>query len=106
MKPWKLPWLLLTYSVDLIRSNLVVAYEVLTPTAKLTPGVIGVEVDVRGWRLVMLANLVTLTPGTLTLDVSADSSVLYVHTLHLRHPQATRDEVLALQSRIMEVFGP
>jgi multicomponent Na+:H+ antiporter subunit E len=106
VKPWKLPWFALTYAYDLVRANAVVAYEVVTPTYKLTPAVIAVDVGVRGWRLGLLANLVTLTPGTLTLDVSDDSSILYVHTLHLEDPLTTRDEVLALQARIVEVFGP
>lgn len=106
MKPWRLPALLGHYVVDLVRSNLVLAREIVRLRPRLVAGIIAVDVAVTGWRLLLLTNLVTLTPGTLSLDVSPDGTRLYVHVLDREDPQRARASVLALQERIREVFGP
>lgn len=105
MKLWKLPWLLAYYAVDLVRANLVLAGEVLRPGHRLVAGIVGVDVQVSGWRLLLLTNLVTLTPGTISLDTSPDGSRLYVHVLDRRTPDHGRASVHELQGRIVEVFG-
>lgn len=106
MKPWKLPWFLAVYTVDLVRSNLTLAAEVLRPQQRLVSGIVGVDITVTGWRLVLLTNLVTLTPGTVSIDVSDDGRRLYVHALDRVHPHEVRASVGQLQARITEVFGP
>lgn len=105
MKPWKLPWFLALYLVDLFRANLTLAHEVLRIRPRLVSGIIGVDVEVTGWRLVLLTNLITLTPGTVSLDVSDDGHRLYVHVLDPVHPYEARESVRRLQDRVTEVFG-
>jgi multicomponent Na+:H+ antiporter subunit E len=72
------------FAVELLLANLRVAYSVLVPHKSLRPGVVAVPLDVEtDVEITLLVNLITLTPGTLSLDVSADRKVLYVHTLYV-----------------------
>lgn len=95
-----------TFAVDLVRSHLKVAREVATPGLQIRPGVVAVPVELRGARLATVANMITLTPGTISIDVAPDESVLYVHALHLDSPEALRDEVHALERRVRAATGP
>lgn len=68
-----------------IVANLQVAYEVMTPSLNVTPGIIKIPLDVQtNTEISLLANLITLTPGTLSIDVSDDKKVLYVHTMYVK----------------------
>jgi multicomponent Na+:H+ antiporter subunit E len=70
---------------ELIKANLEVAYEVITPGFNMTAGIIAVPLTAStDLEVTILANLITLTPGTLSLDVSEDKSVLYVHSMYIK----------------------
>jgi multicomponent Na+:H+ antiporter subunit E len=85
----------LVVSWELMLANIKVARTVLTtPLAELRPGIIAVPLDVKSdVEITMLANLITLTPGTLSLDVSDDRRVLYVHTIELEDAEAFRQSM-------------
>jgi multicomponent Na+:H+ antiporter subunit E len=69
---------------ELIKANLRVAYDVVTIRHYMRPGVIEIPLDVQTEaEITLLANLITLTPGTLSLDVSANSKFLYVHAMYI-----------------------
>jgi len=91
---------------EMLISNLVVAREVLSPHPRRRPGVVAVPLDVRtDNEIAFLANVVTLTPGTLSLDVSEDRSTLYVHTMFLESPEALRREIKdGFERRILELM--
>jgi multicomponent Na+:H+ antiporter subunit E len=91
---------------ELVISNLRVAYDVLTPRHHMKPGIVAVPLDVRtDAEIVLLANLITLTPGTLSLDLSDDRTVLYVHTMYLDDPEELRREIKeGFERRVLEVL--
>jgi len=69
---------------ELVKANIQVAYDVITPTFYMTPGIVRVPLDAKtDFEITLLANLISLTPGTLSLDVSEDRKVLYVHTMYV-----------------------
>lgn len=69
---------------ELILANLRVAYEVLTPNYNMRPGVVGIPLEAKtDAEITLLACLITLTPGTLSLDVAADRSRLYIHIMYI-----------------------
>lgn len=69
---------------ELIESNLRVAYDVLTPTLHARPGIIGVPLDARtDTEITAVANVVSMTPGQLSLDVSADRRTLFIHAMYV-----------------------
>ena len=95
------------YLGQLIRSNLRVAYDVVTPRNYMRPGVIAVPLDVEtDAEITLLANLITLTPGTLSLDLSADRRTLYVHIMYIDvdAEQARREIKDGLERRVLELL--
>lgn len=69
---------------ELIKANIQVAYEVMTPNLNMKPGIVALPLDVKSdFGITMLANLITLTPGTLSLDVSEDRKFMYVHSMYI-----------------------
>ncbi|MDX1612974.1 MAG: Na+/H+ antiporter subunit E [Candidatus Promineifilaceae bacterium] len=91
---------------ELLRANIRVAISVIGPSSRLRPGVVAVPLDVRSdLGITLLSNLITLTPGTLTLDISADRRVMYVHTIDLEdHEQFRRQIKQGFERRVLEVL--
>jgi multicomponent Na+:H+ antiporter subunit E len=74
---------------ELLKANLEVAYDVITPTLHMKPGIVAVPLSAEtDMEITLLANLISLTPGTLSLDVSKDKKVLYVHGMYIRDKDA------------------
>ena len=66
----------------LVKSNLMLAREVLRPTLQMKPRIIRYEIgNLTDPQIVALSNAITLTPGTLVVDVSRDKRTLYVHAM-------------------------
>jgi multicomponent Na+:H+ antiporter subunit E len=91
---------------ELLLANLKVARLVLTPRIRLRPGIVAVPLDLRtDAEITTLANLITLTPGTLSLDVSHDRRVLYVHAIEVVDPEEFRRETKrGFERAVAEVF--
>ena len=82
---------------ELIVANIKVTYEVLTIKNTMSPAVVAVPLEVqRNEEIMLLANMITLTPGTLSLQVSDDRKRLYVHTLYIgSHAEEFRQQIKA-----------
>lgn len=92
------------YLKELLVANFRVAVTVLSPKMKLTPAVVAIPLEARSdLSISLLANLITLTPGSLTLDISADCSVLYVHTMYAENIDNFRVSIKDLERRVLEV---
>jgi multicomponent Na+:H+ antiporter subunit E len=93
---------------ELVLANLRVAYDVLTPGYRMRPGVIAIPLDARtDAEITLLANLITLTPGTLSLDVSSDRSVLYIHIMYIDNDdlaEVRRRIKTGFERRVLEVL--
>ncbi|HKJ48780.1 MAG TPA: Na+/H+ antiporter subunit E [Christiangramia sp.] len=99
--------LLLFFLYELIKANLEVAYEVITPKLNMTPGIVMVPLDVKSdIGITVLANMISLTPGTLSLDVSNDKKVLFVHAMYIKDKEKfIRSIKNGFERRIMEVLS-
>lgn len=90
---------------ELIKANLKVAFDVVTPPWYMQPGVIALpitaETDV---EITMLANFISLTPGTLILDVSTDRRVLFIHAMYLDDEAAVIAELQEIERRVLEIM--
>jgi len=98
--------LLLLFVFELVLSAWKVAVMVLSPRMDLKPGIFAYPLRVdRDFEITMLANLITLTPGTLSVDVSDDRRILYVHAIDASDPDATRRDIAeGFERKIMEAF--
>jgi multicomponent Na+:H+ antiporter subunit E len=88
--------LLALFLRELVVSAIRVGLIVVTPNlrAALRPAIVAVPLSVRSdAEIALLANLITLTPGTLSLDVSDDRSTLFVHVLVLHDREALIAEI-------------
>jgi len=91
---------------ELINSAVEVATTVLSPKMDLKPGFIAYELKVdRDLEITLLANLITLTPGTLSVDVSEDRKFLFIHALDCSDPDGIRNDIAnGFERRILEAF--
>lgn len=91
---------------QLILANLRVAYSVLAPPSQMRPGIVAIPLDIeKDEEITLLANLITLTPGTLSLDVSDDRRVLYVHSMHVYDLEKFRHDIKkGFEQKVREVF--
>ena len=93
------------YTWELIKANVRMAYSVLAPNNKMKPGIVGIPLDITtDAQIWLLANMITLTPGTLSLDVSTDRRVLYVHSIYVTDPEDFRREIKdGFERKVLEV---
>jgi multicomponent Na+:H+ antiporter subunit E len=92
----------------LVQTNVAVAKEVVLPADRsdINPAVVACFLRTRSGRLAtIVANAITLTPGTLTVDARGRPAVLYVHVLSFESVEATRAEVEDLEDRVIRAFG-
>lgn len=91
---------------DIVVANLQVARRIFGPADALTPRFVWVPLDVRRPRSIsLLAGIVTMTPGTLSCELSDDHRHLLVHGLDIGDPQALVDEVKSrYEAPIRELF--
>lgn len=92
---------------DIMVANVEVAWIVLTrPNSKLRPTWVVVPLDLRQPEAItVLAGTITLTPGTVSTDLSSDGRSLLVHTLDTDDPDAVRDEIKQrYERRLKEIF--
>jgi len=98
--------LAITFVYELIKSSVNVAVIVLSPSRNLQPAIIAYPLDVTSDpEITLLANMITLTPGTLSVDVSDDRKTLYVHAIDAPDIDAIiADTKSTFERQIMRVF--
>jgi multicomponent Na+:H+ antiporter subunit E len=91
----------------LVLASLRVAYDVVTPRHHARPGVIAVPLEAEtDAQITVLANLISLTPGTLALDVSEDRRTLYIHAMFVDDPDALRRDIKrGLERRVLNLWA-
>jgi multicomponent K+:H+ antiporter subunit E len=106
------PGKMISYSMiviwDIIVANIEVAWIVISvPTSKLKPEWIVVPLTLREPEAItMLAGTITLTPGTVSADLSDEGHSLLVHVLHTDDPDAVRDDIKTrYEARLLEIFS-
>ncbi|MBE2276916.1 MAG: Na+/H+ antiporter subunit E [Rhodobacteraceae bacterium] len=93
---------------DVVRSSFAVARIILfMPSAEIRSAWIAIPLDLTAPEAIaLLAGTITMTPGTLTADYSADGRTLLVHALHAPDPDAVRDEIKSrYEARLKRIFG-
>jgi multicomponent Na+:H+ antiporter subunit E len=108
LHPWAFLVMNATLFVALVRANVQVAWAVIAPErAGLRRGIVAVPlVESSDLVLDLLITAVSLTPGTLILEVRRRPLVLYIHVLQLRTEAAIHREVLTTQRRMVAALGP
>jgi len=99
------------FLIEVVKANLAVLRIIYRPKLDLEPGIIEYPLRVKtDFRIALLANMITLTPGTLSVDVSPDKKYLYIHCLHIDEIEKSKkgirknleDPILAISASMKE----
>jgi multicomponent Na+:H+ antiporter subunit E len=105
VKIYKIIFFAIFYLFEMIKANLLIARDILSPRAKMTPGIIKLELDVTGdQEILSFFNLISMTPGTLSMDLSDDKKYIYIHAWNIDDVDNFKLQIKnTLEKRIMEV---
>ncbi len=97
---------ILLFIKELLRSSARVAVYVLRSNPPIRPGVIAIPLDCKtDLEITLLANAISLTPGTLSLDVSDDRDKLYIHAMHVNDADMLRVHIkTGLERSLLEAL--
>lgn len=105
-RPVRAVGFLFYFAYKVVQSNLILARQVLSPRLPAQPGILAL--DLRGCSdavVTLVANAITLTPGTLTIEVRRHPSTIYVHVLDLHDPVGVRADLARLAHKAVRAFG-
>ncbi len=103
-------WLWLAFTLffvrELVVASLRIAWDIVTPRHRMRPAIVAIPLDLESdLEITTLANFITLTPGTLSLDLSPDRKTLYVHAMYVEDVETFRREIKDnFEVRIKELF--
>jgi multicomponent Na+:H+ antiporter subunit E len=85
---------IVNFTRELIVANIQVLKIVLAPRITIRPGIIAFKTECKTpLGITLLANSITLTPGTLSVDISEDETTIFIHTLDIEDADAVRDGI-------------
>lgn len=93
------------FTRELILSNISIVKMVYSPNLDFEPGIFELPIEVdKNWEITLLANLITLTPGTLTVAISDDRSRFFIHAMDIEDKEEAIHEIKnTFEKAIMEV---
>lgn len=87
-------WYGLLFLIEILKSNVRVAWDVITPRKYRRPGMVAIPLDVEtDIEITVLSTMITLTPGSLFIDLSPDRKIMYVHVMFIDDLEAVRHEI-------------
>lgn len=109
-RAWRSVVLVFVFLRELLVSAVEVAWYVLQPSLTIRPAIVRYPLSVQTDReITMLANMISLTPGTLSMDVAPDRSAIYVHAISVSSDdgQEVIDDIKgSLEKHIHRALGP
>lgn len=107
VRTWRIIRFIGFFIYELIASNVIVAWEIITPRSGLAPVIIAMPLRSRN-RLerTLFVGVVTLTPGTLSLDLRDEPAILYVHGMHAKDIDRFRSRLHYLEDLLLAAWRP
>jgi multicomponent Na+:H+ antiporter subunit E len=101
----RIVWFLAYFTGELVLANARVARDVLHPRYTMTPAIVRITTRCRNdWELTLLANTITMTPGTLTLEVDRATGDLFVHALYVTTREGFQRQIDRLERHLLAMF--
>ena len=90
----------------MIKANVQVAYDVMTPKYFMKPGIVKFPLNAEtDTEINLLSTMISLTPGTLILDISEDKKTMYIHVMYLDNPEKfVSDMKTGLERKLLEAI--
>lgn len=91
---------------EMLKANVQVAYDVVTPKYFMRPGIVRYPLDAKtDIEITFLTNLISLTPGTLILDVSEDKTEVFIHVMYLDDRETFINQLKnGLEKRLLDIL--
>lgn len=97
--------LLFYFLRELMKASALVAWEIITPVNLIDAAVVSVRLRSRAPGIITsVASMVSLIPGTVTLEVDEENSILFIHVFHLETIEQTRESVRRLEDLTIAAF--
>lgn len=102
---WAIIKLIFIFISELSQSSIVVIKHIISPRITIEPGIFRYETPLRGdWEVTTLALLLTLTPGSVVMEVNEAGNVFYIHAMDVKRYQGDLEKSLhTFEKAIMEV---
>jgi len=94
------------YLITLTKANIYIAWDILTPKMRINPAFLEVPVKLESdFGLLLFSNLISMTPGTLSMDISDDKKIVWVHVLYHKTDEIILNELFEMQEKIKRITG-
>lgn len=102
---WAIVKLFVLFNKELVKSGIDVIKHIITPKLKIRPGIFAYTTELQSdWEVTLLSCLITLTPGTLTMEISEDGTTLYIHAIDIEDVDLLTQQIRGtFEKAIMEV---
>ena len=95
---------ILFYLSMLVKANLIIAYDILTPSLSIKPGFIKVPLTLKSnFGMLLFSNLLSMTPGSLSIDIADDKKTMLVHVLYQTTEEKMLKELEGMQDKIKRI---
>ena len=95
---------ILFYLSMLIKANLIIAYDILTPSLSINPSFIKVPLTLKSdFGMLLFSNLLSMTPGSLSIDITDDKKTMLVHVLYKSTEDNMLKEFEVMQDKIKRI---
>lgn len=97
---------ILFYLKEMVKANFHLAYDILSPKMRIRPGIVKINIRAKSDNHILaLFNLITMTPGSLCIDISDDRKSIYVHGMYVKDRDSFESEIKeGIEKKVMEVF--
>lgn len=94
------------YFKELFVSSILLAWDIVRPHKSFKHGIVGIDLDLKSdTAIIALSNLLSMTPGSLSVELSPDRKRLYVHSMYLEDPEAFKLKVKnTFEKKIKQIF--
>lgn len=100
----KMIWFAFYFLGEMIKANLQVAYDVITPKYFFKPGIVRFPLTATSdSEINLLSMFISLTPGTILLDVSEDKKWIFIHVMYLKSKDNFISKMKYSERRLLEI---
>ena len=97
---------ILFYLKELVKANFHLARDILSPKMRISPGIVKISTRAKSDnQILILFNLITMTPGSLCMDISDDRKSIYVHGMYVKDRDSFEAEIKeGIERKVWEAF--
>lgn len=104
-KIWLIFYFIFFYLARVVKSNIQIAWDILTPKFYMAPAIVEVPLNLtKDHEILAFANLITMTPGTLTMEISEDKKKIYIHVMYYKDKEKFFKGIRELEDKIHKIF--